>query len=115
MSKKLKLPLLVGVMMLGFTLSGYAQTPPSNAEHMEKLSGLIGTWKAEVKAREEIPGLAKKGDKLEITITFAWRLNKNAMSIEYSLATANGVRFFEFNGMCGWDASRDRRSRGRAV
>src|SRR5262249_21201123 len=53
---------------------------PGNYEHLKKLEPLIGTWTGEFVAPHDHPTAnIKKGDKLTLTLTYKWDLNKSAI------------------------------------
>ena len=78
-----------------------AQAPPSNYEHLKGLEWMIGTWESESEAQDGIPGLLPKGDKMNLRLDCAWRLNKNAIGVEYTIK-AKGKNVLTYNGMIGW-------------
>jgi hypothetical protein len=78
-----------------------AQAPPSNYEHLKPVEWMIGTWQAEMEADEDSP-VAKKGDKLDFTMTSEWALNKNVIESVWSLKKGE-FTLITAKVMRGWD------------
>jgi hypothetical protein len=83
---------------------GQAPAPPSNYEHLKDLEWLVGSWEANVKAEDEVPGVVKQGDPVKIALACEWALGKNVIAVSFAV-TAHGVTLMEHRGMIGWDAA----------
>jgi hypothetical protein len=92
---------IVAVLGVGGLLQGQDQAPPSNYEHLKSLEWFIGEFKCEMTADKD-QGAVKKGDKLTMTASRKWALNKNAIAFSLKRSTASAT-VSEVAGMFGWD------------
>jgi len=72
-------------------------------EHLKELEDYLGTWLAEETLNQELPGIAKKGDKVTYRAAFRWIQNKAMMQMDFAISVADGKNF-SGRYLFGWDA-----------
>jgi hypothetical protein len=82
---------------------------PGNYEHLKKLEPLIGTWTGEFVAPQDHPTAnMKKGDKLTLTLTYKWNLNKSAISNHQTIGRPESDPVWQSTWLIGWDTANKR-------
>jgi len=82
---------------------------PGNYEHLKKLEPLIGTWTGEFVAPQDWPTAnIKKGDKLTVTSTYKWDLNKSAISNHQTIGVPDSDPVWQATWLIGWDTANKR-------
>ena len=82
---------------------------PGNYEHLKKLEPLIGTWTGEFVSPHDWPTAnIKKGDKLTLTSTFKWELNKSAISNHNTMGQPGSDPVWQGTFLIGWDTANKR-------
>ena len=100
MTRRIWLAIVAVLGMVGL-LQGQDQAPPSNYEHLKSLEWFVGEFKCEMTADKD-QGAVKKGDKLTMTASRKWAVNKNAIAFSLKRNTASAT-VWEAAGMFGWD------------
>jgi hypothetical protein len=85
------------------------KTPPGNYEHLKKLEPLIGTWTGAWDSSQDRPtaGL-KKGEKLTLTVTWKWEVNKSAILLRYTIGRPESAPVWGSTWLIGWDTANKR-------
>lgn len=85
------------------------KTPPGNYEYLKNLEPLIGIWTAEFVAPEDRPTTnIKKGDKLTLTATFTWHVNKSAIMNHNTIGVPEADPLWGSTMFIGWDSANKR-------
>ena len=85
------------------------KAPLGNYEHLKKLEPLIGTWTGEFVAPQDWPTAnIKKGDKLTITSTYKWDLDKSAISNHQTYGQPGSDPVWQATFLIGWDTANKR-------
>jgi len=85
------------------------KAPHGNYEHLKKLEPLIGTWSGEFVAPYDHPTAnIKKGDKLTLTVTYKWDLNKSAISNHQTIGRPDSDPVWQSTWLIGWDTANKR-------
>ena len=99
---------MVTSLLLAVSLVGQAPEMPSNYQHMKAAEWLIGDWEGESSADESLPML-KHGEKLLLTVSWKWALNKNIITVDWSVAKASDRKpLVTGKGMIGWGPANER-------
>ena len=72
-------------------------------EHLKDLEDFVGDWVANDTLTEDMPGFAKKGEKVTFRATGRWIQNKSIMNTDFTATTAAGSANHE-RWIFGWDA-----------
>ncbi|MHB0959071.1 MAG: hypothetical protein ACYC0X_27340 [Pirellulaceae bacterium] len=72
-------------------------------EHLKDLEDFLGDWVAEETLNQDMPGIAKKGDKLRYRASFRWIQNKAIMQMDFSITVSDGKNL-SARYLFGWDA-----------
>ena len=97
--------LLIGLVLTAGTAYG-DEEPGPNYKHLKPLEWLIGTWAVDVKVPENIPGVAEKGDMVNMVATAKWGLAKNVIRMQL-ISSVNGKPIRKEEGTAGWDAKKE--------
>ena len=82
---------------------------PGNYEHLKKLEPLIGTWTGEFVSPHDWPTAnIKKGDKLTLTSTYKWDLNKSIISNHQTMGVPGSDPVWQATFLIGWDTANKR-------
>ena len=85
------------------------KAPPGNYEHLKKLEPLIGTWTGEFVAPQDHPTAnIKKGDKLTLTSTYKWDLDKSAITNHNTIGVPGSDPVWQGTFFIGWDTANKR-------
>jgi hypothetical protein len=71
-------------------------------QHLKGLQWFVGEWRAEVQLQEGIPGVAEKGDQMEVLGSHRWILGRNAIQVDWT-HKINGAEVSMGRGLIGWD------------
>jgi hypothetical protein len=96
--------LLIGLVLTAGTAYG-DEEPGPNYEHLKPLEWLIGTWAVDVELTEGIPGVAEKGEMMNLVGTAKWGLAKNVMRMRL-VTSLKGKQIRVEEGTIGWDAEK---------
>lgn len=80
--------------------------PPSNAEHMEQLSWMLGDWTVELTADEGVPGIVEKGDPLLLEMSCESGLQGNVINTNWTVK-AGDVLLVAHQAMLAWDPGKE--------
>ena len=100
--KRLTGMMLVLTAILPASMALAQDGPVSHYDQLKGLEWLVGTFSAEMKAEEDIPGIVQAGEMYQGTVDCEWQLNKNIIAVHIVLK-AKGITFWEHRGMIGWD------------
>jgi hypothetical protein len=85
------------------------KAPPGNYEHLKKLEPLIGTWTGEWVAPQDRPDMnLKKGDKVPLTVTYKWDVNKSAILNHQTIGRPESAPVWQSTWLIGWDTANKR-------
>jgi hypothetical protein len=85
------------------------KAPSCNYEHLKKLEPLIGAWAGDWVAPQDRPILKmKKGDKLTLTVTYKWDVNKNAILHHSAIGRPESAPVWQSTWLIGWDNANKR-------
>jgi hypothetical protein len=85
---------------------GQAQAPTGNYEHLKQLEWIVGTWEAEVEAREAGPGF-EAGQKVQLRMENEWQLQKNIIAVAWTVKV-HDFTLSAHQGIIGYDAANER-------
>jgi hypothetical protein len=80
-----------------------------NYEHLKKLEPIIGTWSGEFVAPHDHPTAnIKKGDKLTLTLSYKWDLNKSIILNRQTIEQPGSDPVWQNAWLIGWDTGKKR-------
>lgn len=80
--------------------------PPGNYEHLKQFEPLIGTWTMESVVPEDRPTAnMKKGQKLTLTVTWKWDVNKSAILHQNTVGEPGSAPVWGCTYIIGWDTA----------
>jgi hypothetical protein len=85
----------------------HVQQAPQPNEHLAGLKPFIGSWIYDGPLKDEIPGLAKKGERIVATNSFRWILGGNAIRLTYE-TTKDGELIDAGEAVIGWDGTTEK-------
>ena len=71
-------------------------------QHLKGLQWWVGEWKAEVEIEEDIPGIAKKGDRWELLDSHRWILGRSGIELKWT-QKINGTEVSRGQSLIGWE------------
>jgi hypothetical protein len=91
-------------------MSDAAETAPlGNYEHLKKLEPLIGTWSGEfVNPHDRPTANIKKGDKITLTSTYKWHLDKSTILNHQTMGLPGSDPIWQGTFFIGWDTTNKR-------
>ena len=86
-----------------FTARRKPKTVSPNYEHLKVLEDFIADWVADETLSDDIPGVAKKGEKMTTRVSARWIANRGMMQLEITNIVSGGTTV-ESRWLLGWDS-----------